>query len=95
MATDFADDEVGSGQAAVLSLFEDREPAKVGVREENAAMRLGKVAPLGGEDCPDHRAGHGMPDSHNVDARNALPDVSVHSLQVVQDRFFPVIPILI
>jgi hypothetical protein len=95
VAAEFAEDEVRSDHAAVLSFFKDRETAKVGICEEDAAMRLGKCAAFGGEDCSDLGAGHCMSDSHDVNAGNALPDVGMHPLQIVQDRFFPVVPILI
>src|SRR5579864_5785845 len=85
VAAEFAGDEIGGGHTPVLRFFEDRETAQVGVCEEDAAMRLGKGAAFGGEDCSHLGTSHGMSDSHDVDAGNALPDVSVHSLQIVQD----------
>ena len=52
----------------------------------NASPFGEKIAPTVG---PRHRVAH----AHDVDARDALANVGVDALQVVQDRFFPVAPV--
>src|SRR5580765_8049423 len=36
-----------------------------------------------------------MPESHDVDMRNTLPDLGMHPLAIMQDCLFPVIPIVV
>src|SRR5580692_3881808 len=84
--------------AVVLRLFEDGDAAKVGIREEDAAVAwvsAREAAALFGKNRTDNGAGHGVAHAHNVDAGDALADVGVDALEVVEDGFLPIVPILI
>ena len=81
----------------VLGFFEDGNAAQIGIGEEDASggawVSVRKVAALFGEDGADGGAGHGVAHAHDVDARDALADVGVDALEIVEDGFLPVSPI--
>ena len=79
----------------VLSFFEDGDAAEVGVCEEEAAIKAGEAGALLGKNGTDGWADHGVAHAHDVDARNALTDVGVDALEVVENGFLPIVPILV
>src|SRR5215467_3774389 len=86
---------VGRQDTPILCFLEDRKAAEIGIRKQNTIVTFGQVAPLGRKDCSHPGAGHGMPESHDVDMRNTRTDVGMHALQIVEDCLFPVIPIFV
>src|SRR5713101_2867591 len=78
----------------VLGFLENGNTAEVGVGEEDAVVAARQATALFGENRADSGADHGVAHAHNVDARNALADVGVHALEVVENGFLPIGPIL-
>ena len=75
--------------AAVLGLFEDRVTAQIGVgKEERPEIRLALIEEAG------RWAGHGVAEAHDVDAGDAIANVGVGLREVVENRFFPEVPVL-
>ena len=79
----------------VLGFLENGNAAKVGVGEEDSAIEAGQAAPFFGEDRTDGGADHGVAHAHDVDPGNALADVGVDTLEVVENGLFPVSPIFL
>ncbi len=90
----FFEDGFGGGDAVVLGLLKDGYAAEIGVGEREAGggrFLLGDdVRALGGEDGAGSRAHHGVAHTHDVDARNALANVGVDALEIVEDGLLPV-----
>ena len=96
MAVDVFERGLGGNDAVVLGLFKDGDAAEVGIGKENAGVvtRLRKAEALFGKHRPDSRANHGVAHAHDVNARNALANVGVNALEVVENSFLPIIPVL-
>ena len=77
----------------VLGFLENGNAAKVGVGEEDSAIEARQAAPFFGENRADGGADHGVAHAHDVDAGDALANVGVDALEVVENGFFPVGPI--
>ncbi len=77
--------------AVVLGLFENRDAAEIGIGEKNSAVEAGQAA-LFGENRTDGGADHGVAHAHDVDAGDALTNVGVNALEVVENSFFPGAP---
>ena len=77
----------------VLGFLENGNAAKVGVGEEDSATEARQAAPFFGENRADGGADHGVAHTHDVDAGDALANVGVDALEVVENGFFPVGPI--
>ena len=58
-------------------------------------MRLREAKAFLGENRADGGADHGVAHAHDVDAGDALADVEVDALEVMENRFLPIAPILI
>src|SRR5437588_11229055 len=81
--------------AAILRFFKDRKPTEIRVRKQQLPIKSGQPSTLFVKDRARLWPRHGMPKSHNVDARHALPYVGMHALKITQNRFFPVIPVFV
>jgi len=96
-AADFFEDGFGGGDAMILGLLEDGYTAEIGVGEREARVGRfllgGDVGAFGREDCAGSGAHHGVAHAHDVDARDALANVGVDALEIVEDGFTPVAPI--
>jgi hypothetical protein len=86
-------DALGRLHPMKLRLFKNGDTTQIRVRKQDPALPVFQPASFFGIDrshCwPDHSVAH----AHNVDPRDALPDILVHCFQVSQNRFLPVIPI--
>ena len=51
------------------------------------------MAAFGGEHGACGWASHSVTHAHDVDARNATPNVEMHAFEVVENGFLPVVPI--
>lgn len=94
MASKASQDFLGGADATILGFLKDRDGAQVGVREIDAAEWTSEALAICGENRSDSWPHHGVAYAHDIDSRDALTNVTVHSLEVVQDRILPVIPIL-
>ena len=95
MAAEAFQSGLSGEDAVVLGFFEDGDAAEVGIGEEETTIEAGQAAAFLGKDGTDGWANHGVAHAHNVDARDALADVEVHAFEVVENGFFPIIPILV
>ena len=86
---------IGRVDAAILGFFEDREAAQVGVGKEEIAGRFREPPALVRREEAGDRARHGVPQAQDIDAGNALANVGMGALQIVEDGFFPEIPVFI
>ncbi len=93
LTVEFFQNFLSGFDAVVLGLFEDGNAAEVGVGEEDSAIEAGQMAPLFGENRTDSGANHGVAHAHDIDAGNALADVGVDALEVVENSLLPVGPI--
>jgi hypothetical protein len=93
----FFEDGFGGDDAVVLGLLEDGDAAEVAVGEVEARvgrfLLRGDVGAFGGEDRAGIGADHGVAHAHDVDARDALANVGVDALEIVEDGFTPIRPI--
>src|SRR5258708_7480332 len=78
---------------AILSFLEDREAAKVGVREIDVALRHEPSLSLSRKHETRGRADHRMSQTHDVHACNTLPDFRMRARKIVEDGLFPIIPV--
>ncbi len=85
---------LGGFDAVVLGFLENGNTAEVGVGEEDAVVASRQVTALFGVNRADSGADHSVAHAHDVDARDALADVGVHALEVVENGFLPISPIL-
>jgi len=81
---------LGGFDTVVLGFLEDGDAAEIGVGEEDSAREAGQAAPLCGENRTDDGADHGMAHTHDVDTGDALADVGVDTLELVENGFFPI-----
>ena len=77
----------------ILGFLENGHAAEIGVGEKDAVVEAFDLAALFGEKRPDNRANHGMPHAHDVDARDALADIAVNALEIMQNCFLPMSPV--
>ena len=87
---------LGRAHAAILGLFENRNAAQIGIGEPDvpgAAVRQA-LALLGKQEAW-RGPHHGVSQAHDVNMRDAGPDVGMRALQIVQDGLLPVAPILV
>ena len=84
---------LGGFDALVLGFLENGNAAQVGVGEEDSVIQALQSAPFFGKDGANGRANHGVAHAHYINAGNALADVGVNALEVVEDGFLPVGPI--
>ncbi len=84
---------LGRFDTVVLGFFEYGNAAEVGIGKEDATIEAGESAAFFGKDGANGGANHGVAHTHYINAGNALADVGVNALEVVQDGFFPVGPI--
>src|SRR5579859_1053647 len=91
------ENSLGGENTVVLRFFENGDAAEVGVGEEKAgiAARWCEAKAFLGENRADGGADHGVAHAHDVDARDALANVGVDALEVVENGLLPIIPVLV
>src|SRR5579864_3062358 len=82
-----------------LRFFKDGDAADVRISEVNSVktrqkVRIRESPSLIGKDEAHRRPDHGMSHPHDVDAADALANVLMNSLEIGEDHFLPVRPVL-
>src|SRR5271155_4220724 len=87
---------LSGNNAVILGFFENGNGAEVGISEENAVLAawVRETEALVGKDRAYDGSDHGVAHAHDVDTRDALADVGMDAFEVVEDGFFPVVPVL-
>ncbi|PYU83982.1 MAG: hypothetical protein DMG51_11260 [Acidobacteria bacterium] len=85
---------LGGFDTMILGFLEDGNAAEVGVGKQDSAIPAPQAATFFGENRSDRGADHGVTHAQDVDPRDALANVGVYALEVVENGFFPVGPIL-
>jgi len=83
------------GNPMVLRFLKDRNSAEIGISEVQSVYRSLQPAALRRKNASHRRTHHRMSHAHDIDPGNALADIFVYALQIGEDSFFPVRPILL
>ena len=86
---------LGGFDAVELGFLKDGDPAQVGIGKEDAVIQTHQAAALFGKDGANGGADHGVAHAHDVDAGDALADIGMNALEVLENSFFPVGPIFL
>ena len=73
---------IGGTHPALVSLLEQRQPADVGVREEQAVVTSGKTLAGRGAEKADRGPNHAVAKPEDVESRHALVNIRMRPAQI-------------
>ena len=91
--SDERENPLSSPDTSMLRFFEDRESGEIGVGEHDRPFLFGDPTACAVKDRSHHRTRHRVAVAHDVDSRDARPNVRMRTFEVVHDGVPPVRPV--